>query len=108
MRKGRTLIAAILAFWLVLGPAGGAWASGGGASCESMVGTLAADDCCGGDNTAATACAGVCAAASLGLRLSAPALPHMHGSSVALPSLFVRYASRAAPPDIAPPKLFVS
>ena len=108
MPKLRVLIAAFLAFWLVLGPAGGAWASGGGASCESMMSTLPADDCCGGDNAAVTSCAGVCTAASLGIRLTPPALARIDRTGAPLASLFTRYASRAAPPDVAPPKILVS
>lgn len=104
MLKHRALIAAVLAFWLVVGPAGGAWASGGGASCESMTSPPPADDCCGGGSAAANACAGVCAAASLGIAFIAPQVPRIDGTARPAPWMYAGYASRAAPPDIDPPK----
>ncbi|MGQ0652304.1 MAG: hypothetical protein ACT4P4_08575 [Betaproteobacteria bacterium] len=107
MLKYRAVIVALLAAWLVIGPVGGAWASGGGAACESMMSAVPADDCCGG-GAAASACAGVCAAASLGITVVAPGVPRIESSAVPIASLFFRYASRAAPPDVAPPKSLVS
>lgn len=108
MRKLRVFIAALLAFWLVLGPAGGAWASGGGASCESMMGTLPADDCCGENETAATSCAGVCAAASLGIAFASQELQRVGDASAAVPSPCDRHVSRTTAPDLGPPRPSIS
>ena len=106
MRKHRAFFAALLSIWLVLGPAGAAWASGE-TQCESMMGMLPADDCCGDGKAALTSCAGVCAAPAMGTEFIGPNVRAGEPAGI-VPFLEVRYATRAAPPDIAPPKAVVS
>ena len=107
MSRYRPLVAALLALWLVLGPAGSAWAATSASTpCESMGASVPADDCCG-DKMEAAACLSACLLLSPGITTTA--------ADTVVPAEFivytiasVRYASLLAPPDIVPPRSFVS
>ena len=106
MLKQRTL-AAFLAFWLAFGPAASAWAQSADQPCESMAMSMPADDCCG-DGMDPAKCLNACLAV-------APAITAgpVHGIPLVVATAIVagrpsRHASVLAPPDIAPPKHFVS
>jgi len=105
--KARSLIVALLAFWLAFGPLVSAWAQSADKPCESMSMSAPADDCCGGGMDQAK-CLSTCLSAA-----PAMAVPAMHAATpdlgvavVVAPSY--RHRSVLAPPDIAPPKPFVS
>jgi hypothetical protein len=108
--KLRPFIAALLTFWLVIGPAGTAWAAYATTPCESMSGMgqplPPADDCCGGGAMDASACLGACMAT--GPAAVAAALLVLHAAASAIPGLSLQYATVLSPPDIAPPKALVS
>jgi hypothetical protein len=105
--NSRALIAVLLVFWLAFGPAASAWAKSADKPCESMSMSLPADGCCG-DGMDQAECLSACLAASSGM--AAPAAPvcaaAVAAAVVGAPSF--RHASILAPPDIAPPKPFVS
>ena len=108
--KLRRFIAAILTFWLVIGPVGTLCAANAPAPCESMGMNQplpAADDCCG-DEIDASACLSACLAASPVALPSSSRIVRLDAVASAVPGLSLRYATRLAPPDIAPPKAFVS
>jgi hypothetical protein len=108
--KLRSFIAALLTFWLIVGPLGTAWAAYAATPCESMGSMsqpLPKGDCCGGSMDA-VACLSACMATS-----PAAATPVVSGqrlklTTTAIPSLSLRYATVLAPPDIAPPKTSAS
>ena len=107
--KLRTFTAALLTFWLVIGPVGAAWAAANMASpCESMSAASApADDCCG-DKMDPSACLSACMAAAPIAVASATQILHSNVVASPIPRVSLRYATLLAPPDIAPPKAFVS
>lgn len=102
----RSVIVALLAFWLAFGPVVDAWAQAD-QPCESMSMSVSADDCCGGGMDQAK-CLSACLSAA-----PAMAVPATHaevqdpGVAVVIAPSF-RHRSVLAPPDIAPPKTFVS
>ena len=108
--KLRPFIAALIAFWLVFGPVGTALASSAPAPCESM-GSMSQPvpqgDCCG-DATDAAACLSACLATSPVAATPEQRLQRLQLTESSIPSLSLRYATVLAPPDIAPPKTFVS
>ena len=106
----RRFIAAILTFWLVIGPVGTLWAANAPVPCDSMGMNQPlppADDCCG-DEMDALACLSTCMAASPVALPSSSCIVHLDTVASAVPGLSLRYATLLAPPDIAPPKAFVS
>ncbi len=107
MLSQRTLLAAFLAFWLAFGPAAGAWAKSAGEPCEGMAMSMPADDCCG-DGMDPAKCLNACLAVAPAI-MAGPAqgIPLVVATAIAAshPS---RHASVLAPPDIAPPRPFVS
>jgi hypothetical protein len=104
--KARSIIVALLAFWLAFGPAASAWAQSLEKPCESMSMTMTHDGC--GDGMDQTSCLGACLTASPAISVvilqTAPADPTQ--SPVLL--LALERASVLAPPDVAPPKSFLS
>jgi hypothetical protein len=105
----RSIIAAILAFYLVLGPAVSALAADAATPCESM-GSMSQplpDDCCG-DAMNAAACLSACIAASSVAVAGQVSAQRLEASDAAIPSISLRYATIFAPPDSAPPKPSVS
>ena len=108
--KLRPLIAALFTFWLVVGPVGTTWAAYAATPCESMGSmsqTLPQGACCpeGMDLAAClSACLAISPSAAAPAQLSQP----LRASETVVPSLPIRHAAVLAPPDIAPPKSFVS
>jgi hypothetical protein len=105
--KNRAVMIALLALWLAIGPVASAWAVSVSQPCESMSASVPADECCGNamDNNA---CLSACMA---GAPLMTPPAIQTAGVvpvQVTIPSLSLRYATVLAPPDVAPPKSFVS
>jgi hypothetical protein len=108
--KLRPFIAALLTFWLIAGPVGMAWAASAAAPCESMGSMsqpLPEGDCCDGGMDTAD-CLSACMAASPMAAVPAQPMQRLQVSETAVPGLPLRYATLVAPPDIAPPKPFVS
>ena len=108
--KLRPFIAALLAFWLAFGPVGTALASSAPAPCESM-GSMSQPapqgDCCG-DAMDAAACLSACLAMSPIAAAPEQQTQRLQLTESSIPSLSLRYATVLAPPDVAPPKTFVS
>lgn len=104
----RTLIFALLSFWLAFGSAmASVVQAAADRPCESMTMTIPADDCCGGGMEQAKCLAACLAVAPVML---APT-PQSVASAVAATHIAkpcMRHASIVAPPDIAPPKVLVS
>ena len=108
--KLRPFIAAFLAFWLIVGPVGTAWAAYAATPCESMGSMsqpLPQGDCCP-EGMDAAACLSACLAISPSAAAPAHLTQQLHISDTVVPSLPIRHAAVLAPPDIAPPKSFVS
>jgi hypothetical protein len=108
--KLRPFLTVLLAFWLAFGPVATAWAAYVATPCESIGGMnqpLPADDCCG-DAMDASECLGACIAAFPAAAAPAMQVLEGEGAGSAIPGLFLRYATILAPPDITPPKPFVS
>ena len=108
--KLRPFIAALLTFWLILGPVGTALAASAPTPCESMGSmsqSLPHGDCCG-DTMDAASCLSACMASSpvAAAREQQTTRLELAGSSI--PSVSLRYATLLAPPDIAPPKTSIS
>lgn len=108
--KLRPFVAALVTFWLILGPVGTAWAASAPPPCESMgsmSGSAPHGECCG-DAMDAAACLSACLAAA---PVAAAPQQQVHSLQLAessLPGLASRHATVLAPPDIAPPKTLVS
>jgi hypothetical protein len=98
--KLRTFIAALLTFWLIVGPVGTAWAAYAATPCESI-------DCCG-DGMDAAACLSACMVASPAAATPVESIPRLELAATPIPGLSLRYATVLAPPDIAPPKTSAS
>jgi hypothetical protein len=105
--NARFLFVTLLAFWLAFGPAASVLAQSADIPCESMSMSTPTDDCCGAGvdlNKCLSACLAVAPA------MNAPAVqaaaPELAFSVV--DALSFRHASILAPPDIAPPKSFLS
>jgi hypothetical protein len=108
--KLRPFIAALLTFWLIVGPVGTAWAAYAASPCESMGSMsqpLPKGDCCG-DAMDAAACLSACMATSPAAATPAVSVPRLEPAAGGIPSLSLRYATVLAPPDIAPPKTSAS
>lgn len=107
MLKHRALLAAFLAFWLAFGPAASAWAPSADKPCESMAMSMPAEDCCGEAMDQAECLSGCLIVAPAMAAPAAQRVPLVVSVAIAAkrPS---RHASVLAPPDIAPPKPFVS
>jgi hypothetical protein len=108
--KLRSLIAALLTFWLILGPVGTALAAAAPAPCESMDSmsqSLPHGDCCS-DTMDPAACLSACLAASPVAAAPGQPTQRLQLTESSIPSLSLRYATVVAPPDVAPPKTFVS
>lgn len=108
--KLRPFIAALLAFWLAFGPVGTALASSAPAPCESMS-TMSQPvpqgECCGEAMDAAT-CLSACLAVSPVALAPEQPIQRLQPTASSIPSFSLRYATVLAPPDVAPPKTFVS
>jgi hypothetical protein len=102
--KTRTVFAALLAFWLIIGPAASTLGANAAKSCENMT---AADGCCESSMDRA-ACVEACIAATAVLAVPATLTASVDAAQSRITSLSFRYATVLAPPDIAPPKSFVS
>lgn len=110
MLSYRSVVAALLACWLVLGPVASAWGAYAATPCESMGSMsqpLPQGDCCG-DKMDTAACLSACIAASPVAVASALEVQRLELAETAIPSFTFRYATVFAPPDITPPKAFVS
>lgn len=108
--KLRPFIAALLTFWLIVGPVGTAWAAYAATPCESMGSMgqpLPQGDCCA-DGMDAAACLSACLATSPAAATPEQGIQRLQLTESSIPSLSLRYATVLAPPDIAPPKTFVS
>lgn len=108
--KLRPFIAALLAFWLAFGPVGTALASSAPAPCESM-GSMSQpvpqSDCCGDTMDAAT-CLSACLATPPVAATPEQGIQRLQVTEPRIPGISLRYATVFAPPDVAPPKPFVS
>ena len=107
--KLRPFVAAVLTFWLIVGPAGTAWAAYAATPCETM-GSMSQpqpEDCCG-TGMGAAACLSACMATSPAAAAPEPLVQRAQAAETGIPGLSLRYATVLAPPDIAPPKTFVS
>ena len=108
--KLRSFIAAVLTFWLIVGPVGTALAASGAAPCESMGAmsqALPHGDCCG-DTMDAASCLSACLATSSVAAALEQQTTQLQLAGSSIPGRSLRYATLLAPPDIAPPKTFVS
>jgi hypothetical protein len=108
--KLRPFIAALLTFWLILGPVGTALAAAAPTACEnmgSMSQPVPQGDCCG-DAMDAAACLSACLAVSPMAAAPEQPMQRLHLTQSGIPGVSLRYATVLAPPDIAPPKTFVS
>jgi hypothetical protein len=105
--KARSLVVTLLAFWLALGPAASVLAQSADTPCESMSMSTPADDCCG-EGVDLGKCLSACLAVAPAINAPAgqAAAPDVAFSVV--DTLSFRHASILAPPDIAPPKSFLS
>jgi len=105
--RSRTLIVAVLALWLAIGPAASAWAQLLEKTCESQAMAMSHDGCCG-DEADQASCLGACLMASPAIPMAAPqTLPADPAQSLIL-GFALEHASVLAPPDVAPPKSFLS
>ena len=104
--KARSLIVALLAFWLAFGPAVGAWAQSLEKPCESMSMTMPHDGC--GDDMDTASCLGACLMASPAISVAILQTPPAAPAHSPIVGLALERASILAPPDVAPPKSFVS
>ena len=108
--KLRPFIAALLTFSLIVGPVGTAWAAYAATPCESM-GSMSQPvpqgDCCG-EAMDAAACLSACLAMSPIAAAPEQQIQRLQLTESSIPSLSLRYATVLAPPDVAPPKTFVS
>lgn len=104
--KVRSLLVALLAFWLAFGPAVSAWAQSLETPCESMSMAMSHDGC--GDEMDLTSCLSACLAASPAISVA----PVQTAAGIAAhPPVFgltLERASVLAPPDVAPPKSLLS
>jgi hypothetical protein len=108
--KLRPFVAALLAFWLIVGPVGTAWAAYAATPCESMGSMnkpVPQGDCCG-EAMDAAACLSACLAMSPIVAALEQQIQRLQLTESSIPSLSLRYATVLAPPDVAPPKTFVS
>jgi hypothetical protein len=108
--KTRILFAAFLALWLAVGPVASGWAAYASTPCESMSGMSApvpGDDCCGDRMDPAT-CLSACMAVSPAAASPVLDVSRADSTNTEIPSRSFRYVTIVAPPDIAPPKSFVS
>jgi len=108
--KLRPIIAALLTFWLIIGPVGTAWAAYAATPCESMGSMsqpLPQGDCCG-DGMDAAACLSACMATSPAAATPVVSIQRLEVTAAAIPGFSLRYATVLAPPDIAPPKTSAS
>ena len=108
--KLRSFIAALVTFWLILGPLGTAWAASAPAPCEStasMGQSLPYGECCG-DTMDAAACLSACLATAPVAVPPEQQIQRLQLTESRIPGLSLRYATVLAPPDVAPPKTFVS
>jgi hypothetical protein len=105
--KSRSLVAVLLAFWLVFGPLANAWAQSADRPCESMTMSMPADDCCGSGMDQAK-CLSACLAVSAAMPVSWLSVEPVIAVSTAVPAPSSPVSSVLAPPDAAPPKAFVS
>jgi hypothetical protein len=104
--KNRAFIAALLAFWLAIGPlAASAFAAS--QPCESMSASMPADDCCGSGMDAAK-CLAACLTISPAMSVVAAQSPAVPATQLPAVKPLSRYATLAGPPDVAPPKSLVS
>ena len=108
--KTRALIAALFALWLAIGPAALALASSAMTSCETMEtmsSSVPPDDCCG-SGMDANACLTACVSAAPLIAAPAVQTPPVVAAQAVIPGLSPRYTTVSAPPEVAPPKTFVS
>jgi hypothetical protein len=105
--KARPLIVSLLAFWLAFGPLASAMAQSSDIPCESTGMSMPVDDCCGGNMDQAK-CLSACLAVSAAIVAPALRISALDPISIVFSALSFRHASILAPPDIAPPKPFVS
>lgn len=105
--RSRTLIVAVLAFWLAIGPAAIAWAQLLEKTCESQTMAMSHDGCCG-DEMDTVSCLSSCLMASPAIPAAMlQTLPADPAQSPVVRFAF-EHASVLAPPDLAPPKPFLS
>ena len=103
----RTLIVALLSFWLAFGSAMASLAQAADRPCESMTMTIPADDCCGGGMDQAK-CLAACLAVAPVMLAPTPQSVASGAAATQIATPWLRHASILAPPDIAPPKFLVS
>jgi hypothetical protein len=105
--RSRTLIVAVLALWLAIGPAASAWAQLLEKTCESAAMAMSHDGCCG-DEADQASCLGACLMAAPAIPVAtAQPLPNDPAQSPVV-RVTLEHASILAPPDVAPPKSFLS
>jgi hypothetical protein len=105
--RSRTLIVAVLAFWLAIGPAASAWAQLLEKTCETPTMAMSHDGCCG-DEMDTASCLSSCLMASPALPVATPqTLPSDPAQSPVVRFTLER-ASVLAPPEVAPPKSLLS
>ena len=103
----KPLIAVLLSVSLAFGQLAGALAQSADMPCESMSMSAPAGDCCG-EGTDPVKCLTACAAsAAATIATVAHVSPPVTRGGVA-PRLIARYPDVSGPPDIAPPKPFLS
>jgi len=107
MLKNRALVAVLLGFWLALGPVASAWAASASHPCENMSSSAPADEGCD-DAMDALACLSVCMSAAPLISTPAVHTGAVVAAEAAVPAPSLRFVTVVAPPDVAPPKSFLS
>jgi len=103
----KPLIAVLLSVWLAFGQLAGALAQSADMPCESMSMSTPAGDCCG-EGMDPVKCLNSCAASVAATIASAAHVsPPVIRGAVA-PRLIARHPDVSGPPDMAPPKPFLS
>jgi hypothetical protein len=105
--RSRSLIVAVLAVWLAIGPAASAWAQLLEKTCETPTMAMSHDGCCG-DEADQASCLGACLMAAPAIPVATPQLLPNDPAGSPVVRFTLEHASVLAPPDVAPPKSFLS
>ncbi|HEY7238131.1 MAG TPA: hypothetical protein VH600_03110 [Burkholderiales bacterium] len=105
--KSRTFIVAVVAFWLAVGPAASAWAHVLEKVCDTTSMAMSHDGCCD-DEMDTASCLSSCLMASPAIPVATPQTMADDPAQSPVLGLALEHASVLAPPDVAPPKSFVS
>ena len=103
----KPLIALLLSVWLAFGQLAGALAQSADMPCESMSMATPANDCCG-EGMDPVKCLNACAASAAATIAPLPHVSPPTKRGAVVPRLIARHPDISGPPDIVPPKSFLS